>query len=89
MLKLFNLDGKALCELVCAYPSKLPFIALAFCHTLATLALLTYLWMYHTVFSSGNCTHSSPSLNFVPLHQPFEDFFSFKTKILYVNVFEL
>lgn len=89
MLKFFNLDGKALCKLVCAYVSKLPFIALAFCYTLATLALLTYLWMYHTVFSSGNCMHSSPSLNFISLHQPFEVAFSFKTKILYVNVFEL
>lgn len=59
---LLNLECKALCELVPAYLSKLPFIAPAYFHAPAMLVLPTLLWMYHIVFSSGDCTHCSLSL---------------------------
>lgn len=51
-----NLECKMFCELVPACLSELLYIALAYFHTLSILALPTHLWMYHTVFSSGNCS---------------------------------
>lgn len=68
--KLLNLEWKPLCELVPVYLSKFPFTALDYFHAPPVLALPTLLWMCHRVFSCGNCTHSSTSLNSVSRVRP-------------------
>lgn len=84
--ELFNLECKALCELVLVYLSRFLFIALASLHTPALLALSTLSWMYHSV-SPLEIAHSSVSLNSVP-PSTLWSFFIFKTKILYPYVLE-